>query len=178
MKLIVLDRDGVINHDRPDYVKTPEEWEPIAGSLQAIAKLHHHGWKIAVASNQSAIGRKIISLSALVNVQGKMNSALELLGAHVDGFFFCPHRPGGDCNCRKPKPGLLHDISRRFGTSLQQVPFIGDTMKDVEAGLSVGAKPILVRTGQGGKTLTDLPAQVPVYDNLACAVDSLIGQTP
>ena len=174
MRLVILDRDGVINHDRPDYIKTPDEWDPIAGSLQAIAKLHHHGWKIAVASNQSAIGRKIISLSALTSIQSKMNKALELLGARVDGFFFCPHMPGSGCSCRKPKPGLLQDIARRFGVSLHQVPFIGDSLKDLEAGLRVGASPMLVRTGHGNKALAQLPPAVPVYKNLACAADDLL----
>ena len=178
MKLVILDRDGVINHDRPDYIKTPDEWNPIAGSLQAIARLHHHGWKIAIASNQSAIGRKIISLSALASIQNKMNRALELLGAHIDGFFFCPHLPGSGCRCRKPQPGLLQDIAHRFGASLNQVPFIGDSLKDIEAGMSVGASPILVRTGQGDKTMTRLTATVPVYKNLACAADALIRQNP
>lgn len=174
MGLIILDRDGVINHERPGYIKTPNEWEPIAGSLQAIAKLHHHGWTIAIASNQSVISRKIISLNQLARIQNKMNRALEFLGAHVDGFFFCPHVPADACACRKPKPGLLHDIARRFGMPLAGVPFIGDSMKDIGAALSVGAAPILVRTGQGNKTLAELHDPVPVYKNLAQAVDSLI----
>ena len=182
MKLIIIDRDGVINHERSDYIKTPEEWIPVAGSLPALAKLHYHDWKIAVASNQSAVGRKIISLDDLARIQQKMNNALGLLGAHIDGFFFCPHAPQAQCKCRKPQPGLLKEISERFGTPLNQVPFIGDTMKDILAAKQVGAKPILVRTGKGRQTLSELSElnelnqneQPAVYKDLAQAVDDLL----
>ncbi len=176
MKLVILDRDGVINRDSGDYVKTPEEWRPIPGSLEAIAKLHQAEWRIVVASNQSVIGRGLITLEALNQIQRKMDHALDELGARIDGLFFCPHAPAADCDCRKPKPGLLKDIERRLHVKLTGVPFIGDTQKDIDAAQAVGARPLLVLTGKGKTTAKapGFPRDVPVYKNLAAAADALL----
>ena len=176
MNLVILDRDGVINEDAPDYVKTPEEWKPIPGSLEAVAKLHQAGFYVAIASNQSAVGRGLITLETLSRIQRKMDQALDELGAGIDALFFCPHVPGTGCNCRKPKPGLLEDVGRRLNVSLDDVPFIGDTQKDVDAATAVGARPMLVLTGKGRATAQspDFPRDVPVYEDLAAAVDALL----
>ena len=168
MKLIILDRDGVINQDSAEYVKTPDEWHPIPGSLEAIAELYHANWRIIIASNQSAIGRGLMSTEQLYQIHAKMQDALARLGAWVEGLFFCPHVPTARCRCRKPAPGLLEDISKRFHTSLEGVPFVGDTLKDVQVAEQVGATPYLVLTGKGKQTLAgDFPENVEVYDNLA-----------
>ncbi len=176
MNLVILDRDGVINEDTPDYVKTPEEWKPIPGSLEAIAKLHQAGFYVAIASNQSAVGRGLITLETLSRIQRKMDQALDELGARIDALFFCPHTPGAGCGCRKPKPGLLEDLGRRLNVGLAGVPFIGDTQKDVDAARAVGAQPMLVLTGKGKATAQspDFPRDVPMYEDLAAAADALV----
>ncbi len=157
-------------------MKTPEEWQPIPGSLEAIAKLHQAGWRIAVASNQSALGRGLMSLESLSRIQRRMDAALGELGARIDGFFFCPHAPGAGCRCRKPKPGLLKDIGNRLNVDLTDVPFIGDSKKDLDAAKAVKARPMLVLTGNGQATaeLPRLPRGVQTYRNLLMAADHLL----
>ena len=174
--LVILDRDGVINEDSDDYIKGPEEWIPIAGSLEAIARLNHAGILVAVASNQSGIGRGMFDLDTLNAMHAKFQQTLGRVGGHVDGIFFCPHAPQDGCACRKPKPGLLHAISQRFGMPLEGVPFIGDSKTDVGAARAVGAQPILVRTGKGERTLSKHPGlrKLPLFDDLADAVDHLL----
>ncbi len=174
--LVILDRDGVVNEDSDDYIKSPEEWVPIPGSLEAIARLNHAGVLVAVASNQSGIGRGLFNLDMLNAMHAKFQQALGRVGGHVDGIFFCPHAPQDGCDCRKPKPGLLQAISRRFGMPLDGIPFIGDSPTDVAAALAVNANPILVRTGKGERTLTKHPelAALPVFDDLGDAVDKLL----
>jgi len=178
MKLIILDRDGVINEDSDDYIKTPDEWIPIPGSLDAIARLNHAGYSVAVASNQSGIARGYFSLETLAAMSVKMNNMLAPLGGRIDAMFFCPHGPGDSCDCRKPKPGLLTEIGNRFQTSLENVLFVGDNMNDVIAAQAAGAKPVLVKTGKGRKT-ADLIAEnksmnIPVYEDLADVVNSIL----
>ena len=179
MKLVILDRDGVINKDSKNYIKTPEEWQPIPGSLEAIAKLYQAEWRIIVASNQSAVGRGLITLETLSKIHRKMDAALDELGARIDGLFFCPHTPAANCNCRKPKPGLLEDIAQRMRIELTGVPFIGDTQKDVDAATAVGAKSMLVLTGKGEETAKSdgFPRNVPVYKDLAAAADALLSDS-
>lgn len=176
MKLIILDRDGVINHDSDDYIKSPDEWLPIAGSIDAIARLNHAGYTIAVATNQSGLGRGYFDISTLNAMHEKMHLLVNQAGGHIDGVFFCPHLPADQCNCRKPLPGLLFQISRRFSTSLENVPFIGDSTSDIEAARLAGAKPVLVRTGKGAKTEQKLEesSDLPIFDNLEQAVISLL----
>ncbi|GAB4347295.1 MAG: D-glycero-beta-D-manno-heptose 1,7-bisphosphate 7-phosphatase [Gammaproteobacteria bacterium] len=179
MKLIVLDRDGVINEDSDNYIKTPEEWVPIEGSLEAIARLHHAGYRIVVATNQSGLGRGLFTLDTLVAIHKKMHTMVQEAGGALDGIFFCPHTPEDDCNCRKPKAGLMHDIERRLGTSLKGIPVVGDSLRDLESAWAVGAEPVLVRTGKGERTLKDHRDRlegVPIDDCLYAYVDRLLSQ--
>jgi len=176
MKLIILDRDGVINHDSASYIKSPDEWKPIPGSLEAIALLNQAGYRVLVATNQSGIGRGLFEMATLNEIHNKMHRALGLVGGRVDGIFYCPHTQDADCSCRKPKPGLLEEISRRFGVSLDGIPVIGDALRDLQAAAAVGAQPILVLTGKGKKTRKDgdLPENTITHDDLAAAVHSLL----
>jgi D-glycero-D-manno-heptose 1,7-bisphosphate phosphatase len=176
MKLVILDRDGVINHDSAAYIKSPEEWKPIPGSLEAIAQLNQAGYRVLVATNQSGIGRGLFEMATLNAIHDKMHRALGLVGGRVDGIFYCPHAQEAGCSCRKPKPGLLEEISRRFGVSLEGVPFIGDSLRDLQAAAAVGAQPVLVLTGKGHKTRKDgnLPEGTVIHDDLAAAVRNLL----
>lgn len=176
MKLIILDRDGVINYDSPSYIKSPEEWKPIPGSLEAIALLNQAGYRVLVATNQSGVGRGLFEMATLNEIHDKMHRALGMLGGRIDGIFYCPHAQDAGCSCRKPKPGLLEEISRRFGVSLEGVPFIGDSLRDLQAATAVGAQPVLVLTGKGKTTRKDgnLPEGTVIHDDLAAAVSSLL----
>lgn len=176
MRLVVLDRDGVINHDSDAYIKSPEEWIPIPGSLEAIARLHRAGFTVTVATNQAGVARGLFDLAALDAIHHKMQIAVEAAGGKLNGIFVCPHAPWDDCDCRKPKPGLLKQIAKQFQISLDGVPVIGDSLRDIEAAESVGARPLLVRSGYGEKTLERLGHQqrVEVFDDLAAAADQLI----
>jgi D-glycero-D-manno-heptose 1,7-bisphosphate phosphatase len=176
MKLVILDRDGVINHDSASYIKSPEEWKPIPGSLEAIALLNQAGYRVLVATNQSGIGRGLFDMATLNAIHDKMHRALSLVGGRVDGIFYCPHANDAGCACRKPRPGLLDEIAKRFGVSLDGVPFIGDSLRDLQAGAAVGAQPVLVLTGKGKKTRKDgdLPEGTVVHADLAEAVRSLL----
>ena len=166
--LIILDRDGVINHDSDDYIKSPEEWIPIDGSLDAIAALKRAGYRIAVASNQSGLARGYFDQATLDAMHDKLHALLAERGVDVDGIFYCPHGPDDHCDCRKPKPGLLHQIRDAFDIALADTVFVGDSIGDLQAARSVGARPVLVRTGKGERTLARLdPADdVAVYDDL------------
>ena len=176
MKLVVLDRDGVINVDSDQYIKSPEEWKPIPGSLEAIARLTQAGFRVVVATNQSGLGRGLFDMATLNAMHNKMHKAVNQLGGRIDAVFFCPHAQDGGCNCRKPKPGLLEEIGRRFNVNLRGVPSIGDSLRDLEASAAVGAQPILVLTGKGQKTRREdgLPPGTVIYADLAEAVESII----
>ena len=176
MKLVILDRDGVINHDSASYIKSPAEWKPIPGSLEAIALLNQAGYRVLVATNQSGIGRGLFDMATLNAIHDKMHRALGLAGGRIDGIFYCPHAQDAGCNCRKPKPGLLEEIGRRFGVSLEGVPFIGDSLRDIEAALAVGAQPVLVLTGKGKKTRKEggYPDGTPIHADLSEAVRNLL----
>jgi D-glycero-D-manno-heptose 1,7-bisphosphate phosphatase len=176
MKLVILDRDGVINIDSDQFIKSPEEWKPIPGSLEAIAGLNHAGYRVVVASNQSGIGRGLFDMAALNAINDKMYKALGQLGGRIDALFYCPHPAEANCACRKPKPGMLEDIARRFNAGLAGVPSIGDSLRDAQAALAAGAQPMLVLTGKGTKTRAagGLPEGTRVYTNLAEAVRAII----
>lgn len=177
MQLVILDRDGVINQDSHAYIKSPAEWQPIPGSLEAIARLNRADYTVAVASNQSGIGRGLFDTATLEQIHQKMTQALAQHRAHLDGIFVCPHLPDAHCDCRKPKPGLLKQIATHFGTELQGVPVIGDSLRDVEAARAVGARPLLVLSGHSLHDPAQLPAEfqnVPTYPDLAAAVDALL----
>jgi len=176
MKLIILDRDGVINYDSDQFIKTPEEWKPIPGSLEAIAKLNHSGYRVVVASNQSGIGRGLFDMAALNAINDKMYRALAQMGGRIDALFYCPHPAEANCECRKPKPGMFNDIARRFNVDLQGVPSVGDSLRDLQASHAAGAQPILVLSGKGAKTQAagDLPASTLIYADLAEAVRVIV----
>lgn len=178
MKLIILDRDGVINEDSDNYIKSPDEWIPIPGSLDAIALLNHAGYSVAIASNQSGIARGYFSLQTLAAMSVKMNDLLSPLGGRIDAFIFCPHGPRDGCDCRKPKPGMLTEIGNRFQTSLANVLFVGDNINDVNAAQAAGAKPVIVKTGKGEQTASMIAENniknIPVYNDLADVVNSIL----
>ena len=176
MKLIILDRDGVINEDSDEYIKSPEEFIPLPGSIEAIARLHRAGYTIAIATNQSGIARGYFDVDTLNRMHEKLAQLLAAHGGQVDGIFYCPHGPDNACECRKPKPGLLLDIKSRFNTVLQDVPVVGDSLRDLQAARSVGAKPVLVRTGKGERTIVKNEGLdgVQIYDNLAAFVESYL----
>lgn len=177
MAVVILDRDGVINRDRPDFIKSPREWRPLPGSLDAIARLCAAGYLVAVASNQSGIGRGLFGLSDLDAIHGKMLAAVAAAGGRISALEYCPHRPEDDCDCRKPRPGLLRRIGIRLGSDLAGVPCIGDSLRDIQAAEAVGARPILVLTGNGRRTMDGpLPSSVEIFEDLAAAADSLIGE--
>ena len=176
VKLIILDRDGVINRDSDQFIKTPDEWRPIAGSLEAIARLNHAGFRVVIATNQSGIGRGLFDMATLNAIHEKMYKALALVGGRVDALFYCPHTADAQCECRKPKTGMLSEIGVRFGVDLAAVPCIGDSLRDLAAADAVGAQPILVLTGKGEKTLRagDFPKNTVIFPDLAFAASALL----
>lgn len=177
MDLIVLDRDGVINEDSDDFIKSPEEWHAIPGSIQAIARLNQAGYRVIVATNQSGIGRGLFDIETLGSIHEKMCLQLEEVGGSIESIFYCPHTPEDDCDCRKPKPGLLLDIEHRLGKKLEGVYAVGDSLRDLHAAQSVGAIPILVKTGKGLRTLKQddkILSNVLQFDDLYSFVDLLL----
>jgi D-glycero-D-manno-heptose 1,7-bisphosphate phosphatase len=174
MRLVILDRDGVINQESDAFIKTPEEWIPIPGSLDAIARLYKAGYTVVVASNQSGIARHLLSLDTLAAIHGRMKREVEAAGGKIDSIFFCPHGPGDLCDCRKPKPGLFKQIAKRYKVRLKDLPMIGDSERDLQAARAVGGRPILVRTGNGLKTLDEDHNVEEVYDDLAAAAAQLM----
>ncbi|MCC6194579.1 MAG: D-glycero-beta-D-manno-heptose 1,7-bisphosphate 7-phosphatase [Burkholderiales bacterium] len=179
-KLIVLDRDGVINHDSEQFIKAPEEWRPVPGSVEAIARLNHAGYRVVVATNQSGIGRGLFDMAMLNSIHEKMYKTLHHAGARLDALFFCPHTADSKCECRKPKPGMLIEIGKRFHAELTGVPCIGDSLRDLVAAEAVGAQPMLVLTGKGEKTLREgnFPKNTVIYPDLAFAVSALLAEEP
>ena len=177
MKLVVLDRDGTINFDAPDYIRSAAALEPIPGSLDAIARLNRAGFTVAVATNQSGLARGYFDNATLDAMHAKLNALLAPLGGHIDRFEICPHQPDYGCACRKPRPGLLESLGRHYKTSLEGVPVIGDSRRDLEAARAVGARPILVRTGNGADAAAALGGQAESYADLAAAATALIAGT-
>ena len=175
-KLIILDRDGVINYDSDQFIKSPEEWRAVPGSLEAIARLNHAGYRVVVATNQSGIGRGLFDMAMLNAIHEKMHKALGHAGARLDAIFFCPHTADAKCECRKPKPGMLAEIGKRFNSELTGVPCVGDSLRDLQAAEAVGAQPMLVLTGKGEKTLRDgdFPRNTVIFPDLAFAVSALL----
>ncbi|HEY8084579.1 MAG TPA: D-glycero-beta-D-manno-heptose 1,7-bisphosphate 7-phosphatase [Methylophilaceae bacterium] len=176
MKLVILDRDGVINFDSDHFIKNPDEWKPIPGSLEAIAELNQAGFRIALATNQSGIGRGLFDMATLNAIHDKMHRALAQNGGRIDALFYCPHSAEENCDCRKPKPGMLLEIGRRFGIDLKGINSVGDSLRDLQAGVSLGVQPILVLTGKGKATRAkgDLPEGTLIFDNLAQATRHII----
>ena len=179
MKIIVLDRDGVINHDSDDYIKSAEEFIPIDHSISAIVRLCNAGFKVVVASNQSGLARKCFDDDQLSEMHHLLCSIVEKAGGIIDGIFYCPHHPDEGCSCRKPGTGLLQQIEKEFACKLQGCYFVGDSLKDIEAARAFACRPILVRTGQGLITEQLLNKSndfsVPINDDLAAAVTRILG---
>ena len=169
MKLLMLDRDGVVNEDSDQYIKSPAEWKPIKSSIAAIARLTQAGWHIVLATNQSGIARGLFDLSTLHAIHDVMNKAVLQAGGRIEAIFFCPHAADAGCECRKPKPGMLLEIERRLNVPLAEVPFVGDSLKDLQAAAAAGARPVLVLTGKGRKTFEagGLPDGTEVFADLA-----------
>jgi D-glycero-D-manno-heptose 1,7-bisphosphate phosphatase len=183
MKLVILDRDGTINFDSDEYIKTPEEWQPLPGALEAIARLNHAGWHVAVASNQSGLGRGLFDIGALNAIHAKMHKALAAHGGRIDAVFYCPHTPDDGCTCRKPLPGLFEQIGERFGVDLRTTHVVGDTPRDLQAGVVLGCQPHLVLTGKAAgldpQALPEgYPAGTRVHQDLAAFADWLIARAP
>ena len=178
MKLIILDRDGVINHDSEDFIKSPAEWIPIPGSLEAIARLNQAGYRVVVATNQSGIARGLFDVVTLNAIHQKLHNTAQQFGADIDAIFYCPHAADDNCDCRKPKPGMFDEISKRFKISLKGVPTVGDSLRDLQAGFISGCAPFLVLTGKGQKTFETggLPPGTQVFPDLAAMVDALLRQ--
>lgn len=176
MKLIILDRDGVINFDSDQFIKNPAEWQPIPGSLEAIARLNQADYRVVVATNQSGVGRGLFDMPTLNAIHDKMHKACALVGARIDAVFFCPHTADSHCDCRKPKPGMLDEIAARFNVQLAGVPVVGDSLRDLLPAAERGATPYLVLTGKGTKTQAagGLPQGTPVFADLAAVVSELL----
>ena len=147
-KLVILGRDGILNEYREGHVTAPEEWQPVPGALEAVARINHAGWHTVVATNQSGIGRGMIDMSTVNAVHAHMHQLLQAQGGRIDAVFFCPHTAEEDCECRKPKPGLMHEIGRRYGLDLSHVPMVGDTARDLLAAQAAGCEPHLVLSGR------------------------------
>jgi D-glycero-D-manno-heptose 1,7-bisphosphate phosphatase len=181
IKLVILGRDGILNEYREAHVTAPEEWVPVPGALEAVARLNHAGWHVVVATNQAGIGRGMIDMAAVNAVHVHMNQQLMAHGGRIDAVFFCPHTPEDGCDCRKPRPGMMRDIARRYGVELRNVPLVGDTLRDLQAAAAAGCEPHLVLTGRaaglGDEQLRQMLAQVPgtqVHADLAAFVDFLM----
>lgn len=182
-KLCILGRDGILNAYREDHVKSPEEWQPLPGALEAVSRLNHAGWHVVVATNQAGIGRGMIDMAAVNAVHAEMNRQLLATGGRLDAVFFCPHRPEDHCDCRKPQPGMMHDIAMRYGVPLTHVPMVGDTLRDLQAAQAAGCEPHLVLSGRaqalGADQRAQMLAQVPrtqVHADLAAFVEHLLAR--
>jgi len=177
VKIIILDRDGVINADSDHFIKRPEEWQPIPGSAEAIAKLTQSGYRVIVATNQSGIGRGLFDMATLNAINARMHKAVTQAGGRIDAIFYCPDTADSDAPCRKPNPGMFHAIAERFNVSLERAPAVGDGLRDLQAAEAVGAQPILVLTGKGKTTQAEgnLPASTQIYPDLAAVTQALCG---
>jgi len=169
MKLVILDRDGTINEDSDQYIKSPEEWRPIPGSLEGIARLTQAGYRVVVATNQSGIARGLFDTRTLFAIHDRLLRALAQVGGRIDAFFFCPHAADAACRCRKPQPGMLLEGARRFNVALDDVTMVGDAQRDLDAAAAAGARPVLVLTGKGTQTRAEgrLPPGTRVFSDLA-----------
>jgi D-glycero-D-manno-heptose 1,7-bisphosphate phosphatase len=176
MKLVILDRDGTINYDSDHYIKSPAEWRPIEGSLEAIARITQAGYRIVVATNQSGIARGLFDTATLISIHDTLQRAAMQVGGRIDAFFFCPHAADSACKCRKPEPGMLLEVARRFNVALDDTYMVGDALRDVQAAAAAGARPVLVLTGRGRKTLENggLPPGTEIFESLAAFAKQLV----
>lgn len=174
-QLIILDRDGIINQDSLQYIKSPDEFVLLPGSVQAIARLSTAGYRVAVATNQSGVARGLYDEAQLTAIHAKMIAAVQAVGGVIDVIEYCPHMPDSGCLCRKPKPGLLHNIAKRYDCSLTNVPFVGDRVSDIQTAIAAGAKPIMVLSSMTDKIGLAMYPDVPVYHSLSDYIDDLLG---
>lgn len=176
MKLIILDRDGVINYDSDQFIKSPDEWKPLPGSLEAIARLSQAGYRVVVATNQSGVARGLFDMPTLNAIHEKMHKATAQAGGRIDAVFFCPHAADAECQCRKPRSGMIEEIAERYNMDLQGVYSVGDSLRDLEASARLGAQPVLVLTGKGVKTQSKggLPQGTLIFPDLAAVVATLV----
>ena len=179
-KLIILDRDGVINHDSDAYIKSPDEWRPLPGSIEAIASLCKSGFRVALATNQSGVARGLFDLNLLAAIHEKMHRLVEKAGGRIDAIFFCPHGPNSGCECRKPKPGLFREALERFGAQPGETWAVGDQLRDLQAAHAAGCRPILVLSGKGQATMQrgDLPPGTIVRVDLSAVAAEIAAQGP
>ncbi len=180
-QLVILDRDGVINHDSAEFIKTPDEWRPLKGSLEAIARLSQAGYEVVVLTNQSGVGRGLLSANQLAQIHGRMIEHVRQLGGHIQAILFCPHHPDDECDCRKPKAGLYDELGSRLGINFNDVFSVGDSIRDLQAARTAGANPVLVKTGNGRKSLKEIAKNTEldldgtlVFDHLSAFVDALL----
>ncbi|WP_446809289.1 D-glycero-beta-D-manno-heptose 1,7-bisphosphate 7-phosphatase [Methylomonas sp. 2BW1-5-20] len=177
-RYVILDRDGTINVDSDEFIKTPDEWLPLPGSLEAIALLNQHGYKVVVISNQSGIARGLFDLATLEAIHAKMHELVDLAGGSIEAIYFCPHGPNDSCDCRKPKDGLFRRFAGATNADLSRTYAIGDSLRDIQAAESTGARPILVKTGKGEKTAINNPLlNIPVFDNLYDAAKYIVSKS-
>jgi D-glycero-D-manno-heptose 1,7-bisphosphate phosphatase len=180
LKLVILDRDGTINRASDEFIKAPEEWQPLPGAMEAISRLNHAGYHVVLATNQSGLGRGLFDVAALNAVHSHMIKTLAAAGGRIDAIFYCPHTPDEGCGCRKPWPGLFAQIAERYGVNLQGVPCIGDSLRDMQAAEAAGCAPHLVCTGRHADLLgqalpVGFPAHTRIHADLAACVDHLLG---
>ena len=180
LKLVILDRDGTINRASTEFVKSPEEWQPLPGALEAISRLNHAGFHVVLATNQSGLGRGLFDMAALNAVHAHMLKSLAALGGRIDAIFYCPHAAEEGCSCRKPAPGLLHQIAERYGQSVSGVPYVGDSLRDMQAAQAAGCAPHLVLSGRHAmvdpsRLPPDFPANTLAHADLTAFVDHLLG---
>jgi len=180
-KLLILDRDGVINQESPDFIKSPDEWIPLKGSLEAIGQLSQAGYDIVIITNQSGIGRGLLSADMLAKIHARLIDHVQQHGGRIQSILFCPHTPEADCECRKPNDGMYSELAFRLGISFNNVYSVGDSVRDLLAAQSAGAKPVLVKTGNGKKSLKEIESNpeldlqsAPVFDNLAHFADAIL----
>jgi D-glycero-D-manno-heptose 1,7-bisphosphate phosphatase len=181
MKLVIMDRDGTINAESTEFIKSPDEWTALPGALEAIARLNHAGWHVVVATNQSGLGRGLFDMASLNAMHAKMHKQLAALGGRIDAVFYCPHTPDDHCLCRKPAPGLFDQIGERYGIDLKGVPVVGDALRDVVAGATAGCQPHLVLTGNGSifrdrELPVTFPAHTQVHEDLGAFAEWLVAR--
>lgn len=181
LRLVVLDRDGTLNEEPEDFLRGPDDWKPLPGALEAVARLNHAGWRAVIASNQSGLGRGLFDVATLNDIHARMHKGLTLAGARVEAVFFCPHAPEDQCDCRKPAPGLFHQIAQRFGVPPGQIVAVGDSVRDAQAAAAAGCEPHLVLTGKSarhrdGSRPAGLPAGVILHTDLAAFAEALVGR--
>ena len=176
MKLVILDRDGVVNYDSTQFIKSPAEWRPIPGSIDAIAKLSQAGYRVIIATNQSGIDRGLFDMDTLNAIHEKMHRTVQQAGGRIDAIFYCPHAIEADCKCRKPRTGMFERIARCFNVDLVGTPSVGDSLRDLQAAAAVGARPLLVLTGKGTQTQAEggLPEGTQVFPDLATAAEQIL----